>query len=120
MNNRRGLRAPPYRESGSIENKGRVYYTTKLIRSNGRNLMVYLDNQWGLKAGVVLDLMIYDIDDPNHYAHIKKTIIRLGNSIGLYINKSYKFNKGDMVVIRAKCLDNPAGDTDVGNSGKSD
>ncbi len=120
MNNRRGLRALPYRESGSIENKGRVYYTTKLIRSNGRNLMVYLDNQWGLKVETVLDLMIYDIDDPNHYVHIKKSVIRLGNSIGLYINKSYGFSKGDMVVIRAKCLDGSAGGTDDENSGKSD
>ena len=59
-----------------------------------------MDKWWGFEKGDLVDIVIYDIDNPMKKIRTVKKLSRTGNSTSIFLDRPWGFSVNDVVVLR--------------------
>lgn len=84
----------------------RTYYDTKRVCRFGRSLIIHIDKWWGFDKGDVVEIKLYDIDNPNKRIYATKKLCKTGNSLSIFVELAWGFEQNDIVILKLKAKDN--------------
>lgn len=78
------------------------FYATKSVRRNGNSGTLYMEKEWGLKRGDLIEVTVWKINEPSRKVTGLKKVSMRGATAVFFCSKIWGFQAGDLVTYKVK------------------